>query len=108
MSLGTPGTGETRTSAELAEREVAPRAPSRFDVVALVTSTGGLEALRRILRDLPRDFQAALVVAQHLGGQGSALVEILNRETKLPVQWASAGTRLMPGRVYACPPRRQL
>jgi len=35
-------------------------------VVALVTSAGGLEAFTTVLRDLPEDFQAALVVAQVL------------------------------------------
>ena len=49
----------------------ASATPARFDVVALVTSAGGLEAVSAVLRDLPADFPAAVVVAQHLSGQGS-------------------------------------
>ena len=87
----------------------AVRTPAaRFDVVALVTSAGGLEALAAVLSDLPTEFPAAVIVAQHLGGQGSALVEILSRRTTLPVTWASTGARLTPGQVLVCPPRRQL
>ena len=68
------------------------------DVVALVTSTGGLEALSTVLRGLPDDLPAAIVVQQHLSGSGSMLVEILRRRTRLAVEWAQPGTRLRPGR----------
>jgi chemotaxis response regulator CheB len=66
----------------------------RVEVVALVTSAGGLEALSSVLRVLPADFPAAVVVAQHLGGQGSKLVEILSRRIELPLEWARDGCRI--------------
>ena len=78
------------------------------DVVALVTSAGGLEALSAVLRVLPRDLPAAVVITQHLGGQGSALVAILGRRTALPVGWAHEGGRIEPGTVTVCPPRSVL
>ena len=62
-------------------------AAAPFDVVALVTSAGGLPALNQVLMPLPRDFGAALVIVQHLGGSGSSLVDILRRRCPLPVQW---------------------
>src|SRR3712207_6520340 len=77
----------------------------RVDVVALVTSAGGLEALSAVLRGLPEDFPAAVVVGQHLSGQGSTLVEILGRRTRLPVEWARDGSALRAGHVTVCPPR---
>jgi PAS domain S-box-containing protein len=85
-----------------------PVAPVRYDVVALVTSAGGLEAVGTVLGRLPDDFPTAIIVAQHLGGQGSALVEILGRRTSLPVAWATAGAPLAPGKVLVSPARRQL
>src|SRR4051812_45282092 len=85
-----------------------PAAPARFDVVTLASSAGGLQALCAVLGELPDDFPAAVVVAQHLCGEGSALVTILRRQTELPVEWASTGARLTPGRVLVGPPRRQL
>ncbi|MFD0684821.1 chemotaxis protein CheB [Actinomadura fibrosa] len=78
------------------------------EVVALVTSAGGLEALSAVLRVLPCDFPAAVVLTQHLGGQGSALVEILARRIALPVRWAREGGRVEPGTVTVCPPRSVL
>ena len=81
---------------------------ARFDVVALVASAGGLEALSAVLREIPDNLPAAIIIAQHLGGQGSALVNILRQRSGLPVEWASAGDRLVPGRVLVGPARRQL
>ncbi|NBH03318.1 chemotaxis protein CheB, partial [Amycolatopsis sp. SID8362] len=40
--------------------------PVRVPVVALVASTGGLDALSRVLGPLPADLPAAVLVAQHL------------------------------------------
>ena len=81
------------------------RLPSRVEVVALVTSAGGLEALSAVLRSLPEDFPAAIVIAQHLGGQGSQLVGILERRLPLPVAWAREGAPLTAGAVTVAPPR---
>src|SRR3712207_2685411 len=93
-----------RAAAEVA----TPSGTGSVEVVALVTSAGGLEALTRVLADLPADFGAAVVVAQHLGGQGSKLVEILDRRIALPVDWARDGARIEPGRVTVCQPRAML
>ena len=91
--------------------ETAPATPvgrSRVDVIALVASAGGLEAVSAVLRELPADLPAAVLVAQHLSGQGSGLVQILARRTALPVRWAADGARLQPGQVLVAPPLRQL
>lgn len=86
----------------------AGTARSPFDVVALVTSAGGLLALDQVLQPLPGSFNAALVIVQHLGSPPSSLVEILGRHSPLPVQWIADHDSLSPGRVYVCPPQRLL
>src|SRR5262249_61696083 len=49
-------------------------------VVALGASTGGPEALARILSELPADFPAAMVIAQHIAAEfGANLAEWLQR-----------------------------
>jgi len=84
----------------------APRAPTRHDceVLALVTSAGGLDALSAVLGRLPPDFAAAVVVGQHLG-ESSKLVDLLQRRAEVPVVWACDGMDLVPGRVHVSPPR---
>jgi chemotaxis response regulator CheB len=61
-----------------------------------------------VLGGLPADLPAAVVVGQHLGGQGSALVDILSRRTPLAVRWAADGLELLAGTVTVCPPRSVL
>src|SRR5712671_5368349 len=81
---------------------------SPFDVVALVTSAGGLSALNQVFLTLPDDLNAALVIVQHLGGPVSSLAEILRRRGPLPVQWIADHDLLEPGHVYVCPPQQLL
>ncbi|GAA4608833.1 signal transduction histidine kinase/chemotaxis response regulator CheB [Actinoplanes octamycinicus] len=75
------------------------------DVVALIASAGGLGAITAVLKRLPPGFPAAVLVAQHLGGQGSALVDIMQRRIGLPVSWAQDGATLKGGRVTVAPPQ---
>jgi two-component system chemotaxis response regulator CheB len=76
-----------------------------FPVVALVCSTGGLDALTRVLGPLPSDFPAAVLVLQHIDPQAaSTLTTILDRRTALPVSVVVDGTKLRPGSVLVAPP----
>src|SRR5262245_21474976 len=87
---------------------VVDPASAAFDVVILVASSGGLGAISRILTDLPVDFAAPVVVMQHLGGNGSALVNILRRRIQLPVNWIHDGEGLTPAQVHIAPPGKGL
>jgi len=78
------------------------------ELVALVASAGGLEALSTVLRDLPTDLSAAIVVQQHLGGHDSVLPAILGRQAARQVAWARDGQALARGEVIVCPPAMHL
>ncbi|MFH0809967.1 MAG: chemotaxis protein CheB [Pseudomonadota bacterium] len=80
-----------------------------FDVVAIASSAGGLNALTQILSALPADFGAPIVVVQHLDPHHRSLMaDIISRRTKLQVNQAEEGNRLVPGAVYMAPPDRHL
>jgi GAF domain-containing protein len=81
---------------------------AEVDVVVVVASAGGLNAIGRVLRDLPADLQVPVVVAQHLGGQGSQFVTVLARRVPWPVVWADEGAPLQPGQVTVARPRMRL
>lgn len=91
-------------------RRAPPRfARAAFDVVALASSAGGLQALSVVLRALPASFPAAIVVVQHLHPRHRSLMaDILSRRTALAVKQAEEGDRLQPGTVYIAPPDRHL
>jgi signal transduction histidine kinase/chemotaxis response regulator CheB len=88
---------------------VGQREPgSGIEVVALIASSGGLDAVSTVLAALPVDMAAAVVVQLHLSGQGSLLVPILQRRIGLDVGWVDDGARLEQGRVVVARPRRSL
>jgi two-component system chemotaxis response regulator CheB len=88
---------------------MAARTESTVDVVALVGSAGGLQAVSSVLRGLPDDFSAAVVVLLHLlPDHPSQLAAILRRRTGLTVKEAQDGDVLEPGCVYVAPPDAHL
>lgn len=74
------------------------------ELVALLASAGGLEALSTVLRDLPTDLPVGIVVQQHLGSRDSVLPTILRRQAARRVSWAQDGQALAPGQVVVGPP----
>jgi signal transduction histidine kinase/chemotaxis response regulator CheB len=103
-------TGERRAERprDAVEGDAVLGGAATVEVVAVVTSAGGLDALSRVLGELEPGFPTAVVVGQHLGGHGSRLVEILGRRVALPVEWARDGAPIKPGRITVCPPRTVL
>ncbi len=78
-------------------------------LVAIGASTGGPEALHRILSALPADFPLPILIVQHMAaGFLSGLCEWLDRSCPLPVRMAEDGERLLGGRVYIGPDERHL
>jgi two-component system chemotaxis response regulator CheB len=75
------------------------------DIVVIGCSAGGVEALPRILQQLPGDVAAAIFIVQHLAPTGARyLAGILDRLSELPVAWAEQGDEVKPGRVLVAPP----
>jgi two-component system response regulator WspF len=68
--------------------------------VVLGASTGGPEALARILNALPCDLPAAVVVVQHIAAEfAPSLTTWLQGRTRLRVRLALAGDQPAPGQV---------
>ncbi|HEX6023764.1 MAG TPA: chemotaxis protein CheB [Solirubrobacter sp.] len=76
--------------------------PSR--VIGVAASAGGVEALRRLVAQLPADLDATVCVVLHIPPTGrSLLAPILGRESALTVKPAENGAPLRPGIVYVAP-----
>lgn len=70
-------------------------------LVAIGASTGGPAALAELLRGLPLEFHAAVVIVQHVDTRFvPGLVQTLQEASKLPVRIAEAGIRVEHGIVY--------
>jgi two-component system chemotaxis response regulator CheB len=80
-----------------------------FDLVVIVTSVGGLDALSRIFSILPGDFPVPIAVVQHIAEDSPMLLaDILKPRTELSVKWAEETDQLLPGTVYIAPPKFHL
>lgn len=82
------------------------RASRGHSIVVIGTSAGGLEATVRLLSQLPNDLKATLFLVQHLSPEssGRALVDALQRGTRLPCQFGVSGERFSARRLYVAPP----
>lgn len=77
---------------------------SRFPIVGVGASAGGLEALAALFRPMPADVGCAFVVVTHLNpDRKSLLPEIIARYTRMPVQAASDGAMVAVNEVYVLP-----
>lgn len=90
-----------------APRETAAVDPARpakptqgtADLVLVGTSTGGPQALTRLLTSLPKDFGAALALVLHIPvGFTEALAQRLDQQSPLEVVEAYEGVELVKGR----------
>jgi two-component system response regulator WspF len=79
-----------RQSASSIRPTVAAQEDHAPAVVGIGASTGGPQAIATILHALPDDFNAAIVIVQHLDRQFvPGLQRWLQRETKLPIRLAA-------------------
>jgi two-component system, chemotaxis family, protein-glutamate methylesterase/glutaminase len=75
-----------------------------YDLVVVGVSAGGLHALCTIVRALPDDFEAALVIVQHRSRDSDALCEILQECTSLTLAEVVDKASIRAGEVYLAPP----
>jgi two-component system, chemotaxis family, CheB/CheR fusion protein len=77
------------------------------DLIVIGSSAGGIEALSILVSNLPMDFPAPIVLAQHLDpNRPSNLDSILRKRTALPVELVNTSSHLETGRIYVIPSNR--
>jgi two-component system chemotaxis response regulator CheB len=72
-------------------------------IIAIGVASGGLEPLRRITENLPRNSGVTIFVVMH-SGAASLLPDILGWHGKLPVEFARDGVTIKSGCIYVAPP----
>lgn len=83
----------------------ADKRPKPFPIVGFGASAGGLEAFMTLLSNLDSNLGMAYVLIMHLSRkQKSALAQILQAKTQMPVQTVTDGMEVMADNVYVIPP----
>lgn len=79
--------------------------PASVEAVVIGASAGGIEALNRLLPDLPADFGAAMLVVVHMRADvPSLLPELFASRCRLAVVEPNDKDAIEPGTVYVAPP----
>jgi two-component system chemotaxis response regulator CheB len=110
---GRTGLAPMRPGAPVAAGPVRPvrrAGPAvRVDILAIGSSTGGPDALTKVLQALPADLPVPIVVTQHMPPVFTRMfAERLDRGTALHVVEATDGMELTPGTVYIAPGDKHL
>lgn len=81
----------------------------RFPIVGIGASAGGLPALEKFLRRVPKGCGMAFVVIQHLDPTRKGIMaELLQRSTEMKVIEVQDGMKVDSGVVYVIPPNKDL
>jgi two-component system chemotaxis response regulator CheB len=79
------------------------------DIMVIGASAGGIEALTKLIRTLPKNLPAALFVVLHVPADSPSLLpHILNHNGVLPALHPADGTAITSGQIYVAPPDHHL
>jgi len=82
---------------------------TRRDTIIVGASAGGVDAVPRIIAQLPRDLPAAVLICQHMAVHPHPMfVDIVQRQSVIPVRCAEQGEPITPSAVYVAPPGTHL
>jgi len=101
----TAGGGAGRSVPTYTPRPAAPRGqPSRVDVVVIGVSTGGPNALLKVLPDLPADLGVPVLIVQHMPPVFTRLLaERLDVKSQLHVREGWQGAPIGPNQIWLAP-----
>lgn len=119
-SGGGPSNGSSRTTGASGQTSAAPArtvpakvkpeaAPGALEIIAIGISTGGPNALRKVLADIDADINLPILVVQHMPpGFTTEFAKSLDRLSPLEVKEAEEGDLVKPGRVLIAPGNRHM
>jgi two-component system, chemotaxis family, protein-glutamate methylesterase/glutaminase len=85
------------------------RVKAKSEIVGIGISTGGPNALTKMVPMLPADFKAPILIVQHMPPMFTAsLANSLNNKSRLTVREAQDGDILTAGTIYIAPGGRQM
>lgn len=103
---------KTEISKNSKKKEISKKDNSnspRFLYVGIGASAGGLDALKKLLSNVPEKCGMAFLIVQHMDPEHkSGLVNILSRYTSMEVVQTTDGVKVLPDHVYVIPPNKDM
>jgi len=82
---------------------------TKFYIVGIGTSAGGLETLEKFFSNMAADSGLAFVVVQHLSPDyKSHMVQLLSKHTAMPVYEVNDGVQIVPNCIYLITPKKNM
>src|SRR5215472_1690940 len=82
---------------------------ARRDIIVIGASAGGIEAVRKLVGELPEGFRASFFVVLHIGPDSPGILDqIRYLSGPLKASYPFDGELIKPGQVYVAPPDRHL
>lgn len=78
------------------------------DIIVMGGSAGSIPVLCGLLSAIPRDFQAAILIAVHLGRDSKGFLPRILARGNLPTHTGQEGQQIQAGHVYVAPPDQHL
>jgi len=98
-----------KAPADNGKRAVVPHVRTKFPVVGIGASAGGLEALEEFLSGVPQQTGMAFVIVQHLDPTHKGIMpELLQRATQIKVTQARDFMKVEPDHIYIIPPNKDM
>lgn len=102
-------TEDSQHKGKLTAVEQLQEKPTKFLIVGIGASAGGIQAMQEFFRQVPIDSNIAYVVILHLSpDHDSQLANVLQHETSIPVLQVTIKTVIQPNHIYVVPPDRHL
>lgn len=108
FALGRGRFAPARAPAQAAPRPVASVSAGPVSLIAIGSSTGGPEALRKVISGLAAHARTPIVISQHMPKVFTAILAEHISKTGLPAKEAEDGEVLLAGRVYVAPGEHHL
>jgi two-component system chemotaxis response regulator CheB len=79
------------------------------DIIVIGTSSGGIDALKGLVKELPEDLRASIFIVLHTAPYSLGILpEILGYAGRLPASNARDWEEIKPGHIYCAPPDHHL
>ncbi len=102
-------TGSSKDTKSKKQMRATDKKDEQLFVVGIGSSAGGLEAIRPLVSHLKSPKPLAYVIVQHMAPQyRSMMVDLVARETSLPVTQIKNRMRLVPNKIFITPPNHDI